>query len=60
MSRNWKRVFVVYRIDYEKMFTIISVWDTMDEASKEAERLNDLNRHRGCEYHWQHAKKYEK
>lgn len=60
---SWKHVFVVYRIDYKGewpiRFTVKSIWEERGRADEEVDRLNNLNRDKGCEYEVQCGKQYE-
>ena len=65
MSKTGIPLYAVFRIDevagasVENMAERITVKEvvlTMEEADAEVERLNDLNRKKGCRYFWQSTK----
>lgn len=65
---NWYHLFVVYRYDRAALedesvptshaITIKEIFRSEEEAIREVDRLNELNRDKGCEYSFQSAKYY--
>ncbi len=65
---TWQHLYVVYRCDRaalahesaatDLVITIKEILPSEEEAVREVERLNALNRDKGCEYGFQSAKYY--
>jgi hypothetical protein len=54
------QVYAVVRIDEflsrRDAITVKEILPTLEQAEKEVERLNELNRDKGCYYFWQAAR----
>lgn len=73
MLKEWKYVYVIYRIDHflmredrealDDVFKVKSVIShnnvSEEEIRVEVERLNSLNSDKGCRYYWNVSKFYE-
>jgi len=65
---TWHHLYVVYRCDRSVLqdesvptdhaITIKEILRSEEEAIREVDRLNALNREKGCEYSFQSAKYY--